>query len=122
VDDDAVHLDLLVGRRDPHQLAGVDAAARDEADDEVALGDLERNLVRSRRRDAEDLRRLLQPLAVEADAGERRVVRDEVLGDELVDDAPVAAVVVVDGLDVAADQRLVLFGGHAAALPGSSPS
>jgi len=36
-------------------------------------------------------------------------VRDEVFGDELVEDAPVARLVVVDRLDVAADQLLVLL-------------
>jgi hypothetical protein len=36
-------------------------------------------------------------------------VRDEVLGDVLVEDAPVAGLVLVDRLDVAADQVLVLL-------------
>jgi hypothetical protein len=40
------------------------------------------------------------------------IVRDEILGDVFVEDAPVARLVVVDRLDVAADQVLVLLQGH----------
>jgi hypothetical protein len=41
-------------------------------------------------------------------------VDDDVLGDVLVDHAPVVRVVVVERLDVAADQLLVRFGRHLA--------
>ena len=109
VDGDPVGLDLLVRRRDPEQLARVHADADNVADDEVAFRDLHLDLVPPRSRHAEDLRRLLHPVPVEADTRDRRVVRDEVFGDELVEDAPVARLVVVDRLDVAADQLLVLL-------------
>jgi hypothetical protein len=37
-------------------------------------------------------------------------MRDEILRDVLVEDAPITCLVVVDRLDVAADQVLVLLG------------
>src|SRR4051794_29955839 len=48
-----------------------------------------------------------------------RIVRNEVLRDVLVEDAPVARLVLVARLDVAADQILVLFQGHPASPPRS---
>ena len=109
---DALGLDRLVRGGDPEQLARVHTASDDVADDEVVLGHLKRDLVPAGRREAEDLRGLLHPLAVEAHAGDRRVVRDEVFRDVLVEDAPVARVVVVDRLDVASNQALVLLHRH----------
>jgi hypothetical protein len=96
----------------------VDALSHDEADDEVALGDLQRNLVPARRGLPEDLGGLLDPVAVGGDPRQLRIVDDDVLGDELVEDAPVARVVAVDRLDVATDQRLVFLSGRTA--PSSS--
>src|SRR5581483_9095523 len=54
MDCDAVALDVPVRRRDPEKLAGVHAAADDAADDEVALRDLERDLMTSGRCPAEE--------------------------------------------------------------------
>src|SRR5438067_13900928 len=88
----------------------------DTADNEITFRDLHRHLMRARRRDTKGLCRLLQSVPVEADAWDRRIVRDEVLSDEVVDHAPVAAVVGVDGLDEATDQRLVLLAGHSTPL------
>jgi hypothetical protein len=45
VNGDPVRLDLAVRRRDAQQLAGVHSAADDAADDEIAFGDLQRDLV-----------------------------------------------------------------------------
>jgi hypothetical protein len=86
--------------------------------DEIALGDLHPDLVPAGGRLAEHLGRLLDPVAVRRAARQRRVVDDDVLGDVLVDHAPVVRVVVVDRLDLAADQLLVRFGRHLAPFPG----
>src|SRR4029453_6994331 len=85
----------------------------DMARDEVSLRDLNRDLVAAGTRDAKDLRRLLHSLAVKAHAGQRGIVRDEVLGDVVVKDAPIARPVVIDHLNVASDQILVLGVLHA---------
>src|SRR5256885_791756 len=82
-------------------IAGMHAAAQDVAHHEIVLRDLHSDLVTARRRDAKDLCCLLDSLAVKADAGDRRIVRDEVLRDVLVEDAPVTRLVVVDRLDIA---------------------
>ena len=75
-----------------------------------ALRDLQPDLVPSWSRDTEDLRRLLHPLTVQADAGDRRIVRDEIVRDVLVKDPPIARLVIVDRPNVAPDQVLGLLG------------
>jgi hypothetical protein len=95
--------------RDAEQLSGVDTTADDRAHYEVAFRHLQRDLVPARRRLPERLSGLLDPFPVGREAGQLRVVHDHVLGDELVQDAPVARVVAVERIDVAADQRLVLL-------------
>src|SRR4029078_8997941 len=62
--------------------------------------------------DPKDLGGLLHPFAVQADPGDGWIARHEVLRDELVEDAPVARRVVVDRLDVAPDELLVLLECH----------
>ena len=119
VDGKALGLDLVSRSRDAEQLAGVCALAEDVADDEVALGDLHPDLVPAWRRLAEHLGSLLDPVTVGRAARKRRIVDDDVLGDVLVDHAPVARVVVVDRLDVAADKLLVRIGRHFAPFLGS---
>ena len=82
----------------------------DLADNEVALGHLHPDLVTPRCGYTKDLCCLLHSFAIQADARNRRIVRDEILGDVLVEDAPVAGVVVVDRLDIAANEIFVLLG------------
>jgi hypothetical protein len=65
---DPVRLDVLVRRRDPKQLSGVNAFPHDPADNNIAFGDLHRDLVSSRGCDLEDFRRPLHPLPIQADA------------------------------------------------------
>ena len=83
---------------------------------EVAFGDLQNDLVTPGRRDSKYLGRLLHSFAVQADARNRGVVRDEVLGDVLIEHVPVAGLVVVDRLQIAADQVLVRLRGHSPRL------
>jgi len=84
------------------------ASPDDAADDEIPFGHLHPNLVAPGSRDTKDLRRLLHPVTIQTDARNRGIVRDEILRDVLVKDGPVAGVVVVDRLDVAPDEVLVL--------------
>jgi hypothetical protein len=86
------------------------ASAHDVADDQIALRHLHPDLVTSRKCDAKDLGRLLHPVTIQADAGSWGVVRYEILRDVLVENAPVARVVVVDRFDVAPDEVLALLG------------
>ena len=116
VDRNSLRFDGLVRRGDPKQLSLVNTAAHDEADHEVAFGDLQNDLVTAGRRDSKYLGRLLHSFAVQADARNRGVVRDEVLGDVLIEHVPVAGLVVVDRLQIAADQVLVRLRGHSPRL------
>jgi hypothetical protein len=68
--------------------------------------------VAARGGDTKDLGRLFHPFTIQTDAGERRIVRHEVLRYVVVENAPVARVVVVDRLDVAPDEFLVLLDRH----------
>src|SRR6266511_3605448 len=110
VNHNAFGLDLFVRGGDAEELSCVDAAAEDLADDEIILGNLHPDLVTPGSRYPEDLCRLLHSLTIQANAGNRRIVRDEILRDVLVKDRPVARLVGVDRLDVAPDQFLVSIG------------
>src|SRR5712691_872405 len=109
---DPFGLDFLVRRGNPEEFACVHTTTYDLADNQVALRDLHPDVVTARSCDTKDLCRLFHSLTIQADAGNRRIVRNEILRDVLVEDAPVARLVVVDRLDVAANQVLVLLGCH----------
>jgi hypothetical protein len=47
-------------------------------------------------------------------------VGDEIVSDELVDDVPVVPVVLVDRLDVSANECFVRFGGRACPIPDTA--
>ena len=96
VDRDAFGLDLSVRRGDAKEFSRVHATAENLADDEITFRDLHPDLMNPGSGNPKDLRRLLHSLTVEADSGNRRIVRDEVLCDVLVKDAPVARVIVLD--------------------------
>ena len=104
----AYRRDWSVRCRYAEQFARVNAFAGDVTDNQIALSYLHRDLVRSWRAYAKHLGRTFQTLAIECYAGDRRIVRHEVHGDELINYAPIARRIVVDRFDVAADQRLVL--------------
>ena len=107
VDRDAFGLDLSVRRRDAKEFSRVHATAENLAHDEITFRDLHPDLMNPGSGNPKDLCRLLHSLTVEADSGNRRIVRDEVLCDVLVKDAPIARLVVIDRLDVAPNQFLV---------------
>jgi hypothetical protein len=108
VNHDSLRFDGSVRRGNSKQFAGVHAFPRDVTDDEVAFRHLQSDLVPSRRRQTEHLSRRFHPVTIERHTWKRRRVRDEILRDELVEDAPVAVGVRIDGFDVSANQRLVL--------------
>ena len=108
VDRNPVGLDFPVRPGDSEELSLVHASPQDVAYDEIALRHLHQDLVASRSCDTKDLRGLLHPVTIQADARNRGIVRYETLRDVLVENAPVAGVVVVDRFDVAPDQIPIL--------------
>jgi hypothetical protein len=101
MDRDALGFDFLVRSGDSEQLSCVHSPTHDVADDQVAPRDLHPDLVAGpRSRGTKALCPLLNSLTVEADVRMQRIVRDEILSDALVKDAPVARLILVDRLQV----------------------